>query len=306
MSTRRIGFLGPPGTFTDQALHTQADLATGELVELPTIADVLAAASAGEVDLGFVAIENAIEGAVNVTLDALAFDTDLLIQREVVLDIEMCLMASHGTTVDDVKVVVSHQMANAQCRRFVRNELGHVEVRNAGSTVEAARIAAEERGVAAIAPVRAAERYGLEVLVANIADHPENQTRFVLVAAEGIPAPTGHDKSSVVLFQRQDRPGSLLAILQEFAARDINLTKLTSRPAKTTLGQYCFVIDLEGHIADDLVADCLRAIRSKHADVKYLGSYPAAGANSPALRRAADAAWTEADSWIRDLRARIG
>jgi prephenate dehydratase len=306
VTERRIGFLGPAGTFTEQALLTQQDLRRGQLVELPTIADVLAAASTGEVDLGFVAIENAIEGAVNVTLDSLAFDTDLLIQREVVLDIELCLMARRGTTVEQVSVVLSHPMASAQCRQFVRKELGHAPVRAANSTVDAARLAAEQPGTAAIGPPLAAERYGLEVLVRNIADHPDNQTRFVLVAADGIPERTGHDKTSVVLFQRQDRPGSLLAILQEFAARDINLTKLTSRPAKTTLGQYCFMVDLEGHIADDLVADALRSIRAKHAEVKYLGSYPAAGAQAPELRRAADSAWAEADTWIKALRSRIG
>ena len=305
MSNRRIGFLGPSGTYTEQALRTQQDLRHDDLVELSTIPDVLAAASAGDVDMGFVAIENAIEGAVNVTLDTLAFDTELLIQREVVLDIELCLMARPETALADITSVMSHPVANAQCRQYVRKELGHVEILAATSTVEAARLAAEQPGTAAIGPAIAAERYGLELLARNIADHPENQTRFVLVAAEGIPPRTGHDKTSLVLFQRMDQPGSLLAILQEFAARDINLTKLTSRPAKTTLGQYCFVIDLEGHVADDLVADCLRAIRAKHAEVKFLGSYPAAGANGPELRRAADAAWAEADAWIRSLRAHI-
>jgi prephenate dehydratase len=305
VTSRRIAFLGPRGTFTEQALLTQPDLRDQELVELPTIPDVLAAASAGEVDFGLVAIENAIEGAVNTTLDTLAFDTELLIQREIVLDIELCLMAAPGTTLADVTTVLSHPMANAQCRQYLRKELGRVTVRAANSTAEAARLASTEPGCAAVGPIMAAERYGLELIARNIADHPENQTRFVLVAADGIPAPTGHDKTSLVLFQRHDRPGSLLAILQEFAARDINLTKLLSRPAKTTLGQYCFVVDLEGHIADDVVADCLRSIRARHADVKYLGSYPAAGVEGPELRRAADAAWAEADAWISGLRARL-
>ena len=306
MASRRIGFLGPTGTFSDQALHTQHDLVGEQLVEFPTIADVLVATSTGDVDLGFVPIENAIEGAVNVTLDGLIFDTELLIQREVVLDIELCVLATPGTVLGDVRTVLSHAMANAQCRRYLRQELPHAEVLSVGSTVEAARQASEQPGTVAIAPASAATGYGLDILVRNIADHPENQTRFILVATEGVPPPTGHDKTSVVLFQRQDRPGSLLAILQEFAARDINLTRLSSRPAKTTLGQYCFLIDLEGHIADDLVADCLRAIQAKHAEVKYLGSYPAAGEHGPARRRAADAAWSEADAWMQALRARIG
>ena len=306
MSTRRIGFLGPTGTFTDQALGTQPDLLAQELVEFPTIADVLVATAGAEVDLGFVPIENAIEGSVTVTLDGLVFDTDLLIQREVVLDIELCLMATRGTDLATVTTVISHAMAPGQCRRYLRKELPSAVIRTAGSTVEAARQASEEPGTVAIAPAVAADRYGLEVLVRNIADHPENQTRFILVSADGVAPATGHDKTSVAVFQRQDRPGSLVAILQEFAARDINLTRLSSRPAKTTLGQYCFLIDLEGHIADDLVADCLRSIQAKHAEVKFLGSYPIAGVDGPELRRAADAAWAEADAWIQALRARIG
>jgi len=125
------------------------------------------------------------------------------------------------------------------------------------------------------------------------------------LARDGIPAPTGHDKTSIVCFQRADRPGSLLAILQEFQARAINLTKLESRPTKQSLGQYCFIIDLEGHVADELVADCLRDLRSKLADVKFLGSYPAAGEHGPARRRDADAAWRSADEWIASLRSQL-
>src|SRR5207244_4191972 len=149
----------------------------------------------------------------------------------------------------------------------------------------------------AICNVLAAEIYGLDVLATAIEDHPDNITRFVVVG-RGIPAATGHDKTTIVCFQRADRPGALLAILQEFAARAINLTKLESRPTKRGLGRYCFIIDLEGHIDDELVADCLRDLRSKLADVKYLGSYPAAGEHGPAVRRDAEAAWRTADDWI--------
>ena len=174
------------------------------------------------------------------------------------------------------------------------------------STAEAARLVAETGAPRRRhRPARAAELYGLEVLAIDIEDHPENQTRFVVVARDGIPAPTGHDKTTVVIFQKADVPGSLLAILQEFAARDINLTKLESRPTKRGLGDYCFLIDLDGHIDDELVADCLRDLKSKQADVKFLGSYPAAGETGERVRRAADASWAEAEAWIQELKDQI-
>ena len=158
---------------------------------------------------------------------------------------------------------------------------------------------------AAIAPAVAAKLYGLEVLANDIEDHPENTTRFVLVERDAVPAATGHDKTTIVVFQRTDRPGSLLAILQEFAARAINLVKLESRPTKKGLGDYCFIIDLEGHLSDELVADCLRDVRSKVEDIKFLGSYPAAGAHGPAVRRDAEEAWRAADAWIKDQKAKL-
>ena len=304
-STRRIGYLGPHGTFTEEALLTQSDLANQELVPMRTFVDVLMATEAGEIDLGFVAIENAIEGTVNVTLDTLAFDTDLLIQREVVFDIEMNLMAKPGTTLSDITLISSHPVANAQCRNFLRRELGDIDVKPANSTAEAVEMASLNDGMAALGTGLAGERYGLEIIERNVADHPDNQTRFLLVGSEGIPHQSRHDRTTVVITQREDKPGSLVAILEEFAARSLNLSKLVSRPVKTTLGQYCFIVDIDGHIADDVTADCLRAIRAKHADVKFLGSYPAAGKGSTEVRTAADAAWTEATDWMLSLRKQI-
>lgn len=304
---RRIGFLGPEGTFTEQALLGEADLATQELVPMSTIAEVLAAADSGEIDLGFVGIENSIEGTVNVTIDALAFEHDLLIQREVELGIQLNLMATPGVAMSDITRVLTFPVAMGQCRTWLATELPGVEVVAANSNAEAARlVAVEADGVsAAVAPSLAAKIYGLDVLANDIEDHPENTTRFVLVAKDAVPPATGHDKTTIVVFQRTDRPGSLLAILQEFAARAINLVKLESRPTKKGLGDYCFIIDLEGHLSDDLVADCLRDVRSKVEDIKYLGSYPAAGAHGPAVRRDAEEAWRTADAWINDQRAKL-
>jgi prephenate dehydratase len=304
---RRVAFLGPEGTFTEQALLSQPDLATQDLVPMGTFAEVLAAVDAGEADLGFVGIENSIEGTVNVTIDALALEHDLLIEREVVLGIQLSLMAPPGVALADVKRILTFPVAAAQCRQWLARELPGVEVVAANSNAEAARLVGEENdGVsAAVAPALAATIYGLEVLANDIEDHPENSTRFVLVGRGPVPAATGHDKTTIVVFQRTDRAGSLLAILQEFAARNINLVKLESRPTKKALGDYCFIIDLEGHLADELVADCLRDVRSKVADIKFLGSYPAAGAHGPARRRDAEEAWRQADAWIAAQRATL-
>ena len=306
-TARTIGYLGPPGTFAEQALLTQPDLAALELVPLPSIPDVLAATTAGDVDLGLVPIENAIEGTVNVTQDVLAFESDLLVQREVVMPVVLNLLGRREATLDDIATVVSIPIATAQCRRFLTERLPGATTRAANSTAEAARALADgdDPTVAAIGTARAAEIYDLATLAADIEDHPDNATRFVVVAREGIPAATGHDKTSIVVFQRADAPGSLLGILQEFAARAVNLTKLESRPTKRGLGDYCFMIDLEGHLDDEVVADALRSLKSKQADVKLLGSYPAAGDQGPAVRRDADRAWADADRWLTDLRSRV-
>jgi len=305
---RRVAYFGPAGTFTEQALLTQLDLAALELVPMRTVPDVLDAVESNTVDLGFVPIENSIEGTVNFTQDALVFDHDLLIQREVVLDIEHCLLARKGTKISDVKVLLSIPVATAQCHNFVRKSLSQAEIRAANSTAEAARLVAEDESfvTAAIAPANAAPIYGLDVVGENIADHEGNQTRFVLVGKNRVPARTGNDKTGLVVFQRADEPGSLIGILQEFAARRINLSQLLSRPTKRGgLGDYCFVIYADGHVADEVMADALRDLRTKQGNVKFLGSYPAAGQHTESVRDHADQRWREADDWLRDIRSRI-
>jgi prephenate dehydratase len=308
MNARRVGYFGPAGTFTEQALLTQPDLAKMQLVPYRTVPDVLDAVESGEVNLGFVPIENSIEGTVNFTQDALVFDHDLLIQREVVLDIEHCVLARPGTTLENVKVLLSIPVATAQCHVFVRNSLPRAEVRAANSTAEAARLVSEDSSntLAAIAPENAARIYGLEVLRRNVADHEGNQTRFILVGKDRIPARTGNDKTGLVVFQRADEPGSLIGILQEFAARRINLSQLLSRPTKRGgLGDYCFVIYADAHVSDEVMADALRDLRTKQGDVKFLGSYPNASPQPASVREHADQRWRDADDWLRDIRSRI-
>jgi prephenate dehydratase len=307
-ASQRVGFFGPFGTFTEQALRTQPDLAVRELVAYRSVPDILDAVTAGQIGVGFVPIENSIEGMVNFTLDALAFDHDLMITRDVVLDIEHCLVARPGTKLADVKEVLSIPVATAQCHRFLREQLAGAVVRAADSTASAAQVVSDDPrpGIAAIAPRTAAVLYGLEVIAADIADHEGNQTRFVAVARDGIPQRTGHDRTALVVYQRADEPGSLISILQEFAARRINLSNLISRPTKHGgLGDYCFIIFAEGHVTDDLLADAMRALHAKQGDVKFFGSYPAAGASDHDARLHADARWREADDWISEIQRRV-
>ena len=304
----RVAFLGPFGTFTEQALRTQPDLAVGELVACRTVPDALDAVTNGEVDLGFVPIENSIEGMVNFTLDALAFDHELVIVREVVLDIHMCLAAKPGVALGDVKEILSIPVATAQCHRFLREHLPAAEVRAALSTAGAVQAVAEDASpnLAAIGPRIAADRYGLEVLAENIEDHDGDQTRFVVVARQGIPEPTGHDRTALVVYQRADEPGSLISILQEFAARRLNLSNLISRPTKHGgLGDYCFIIFAEGHVGDDLVADAMRALHAKQGAVRFFGSWPRADGQAADARAHADERWRAADDWIDALRSAI-
>jgi len=307
-SMNRVGFFGPFGTFTEQALRTQRDLADQELVPFPTVPDVLDAVSAGAVELGFVPLENSIEGMVNFTQDALAFEHELLIQREVVLDVEHCVVAKPGASLAGIKLLHSIPIATAQCHQYIRANLPDVEIHPVSSTAEAARLVgdSDDSSVAALSPRVAAARYGLEVLAADVADHAGNQTRFVVVAREGVPAPTGHDRTGLVVYQRANEPGSLLSILGEFAARRINLSNLVSRPTKAGgLGDYCFIIYAEGHIADELIADALRDLHAKQGGVKFLGSYPTADDGAHSARQHADARWRHADDWMRSLRGNI-
>jgi prephenate dehydratase len=308
-SSCRIGFLGPPGTFSEEALLSDPVLAQGEPVAFPSFPDVLAAVDDGTTDLGFLAIENSIEGTVNANLDALVFDRDLLIVGEVVLTIQQNLLAPPGMELGDIRRVVSFPHATAQCRRWLSAHLDGVEEVPARSTSEGVRVVGEERppGTAAIGTQLAASLYGLSVLATDIEDHDDNATRFVVVARpdHGIPSATGHDKTSIVCFQFDDRPGSLHGILGQFSARNLNLTKLESRPTKKGLGDYCFIIDVDGHIDDEVVADCLRDLHATLPSVKFLGSYPAAGEHGPARRRDAEAAWRAADKWMSSLRGRI-
>jgi prephenate dehydratase len=271
-----IAFLGPAGTFSEVALLSLG-MPDAEPIACTSIAEAFEAVERGKAELGVVPIENSIEGSVTATLDALAFDTTLEIQRELVLDIRFALMAAPGTTLAEVSSVVAHPQASGQCRRWLERHLPGRPVTAANSNAEAVQIAVGSPGVAALGPMLAAELYGAEVLESGVEDYAGNQTRFVVIG-RGIQPRTGHDKTSLALFMKKDKPGALLMILSEFAYGDINLTKIQSRPTKRQLGDYMFFVDLEGHVEDPHVRLALDCLRLKLRDVKVLGSFPSARA----------------------------
>jgi prephenate dehydratase len=270
----RYAFLGPEGTYSEVALLS-LNIPDVQAVAYPTIPEVFLAVESGKADAGVVPIENSVEGSVNATLDALAFDHDLVISREIVLDIHHSLIAAPGTTLAGLAQVFAHPQAAAQCRKWLGRTLPDTPVVAANSNAEAVQMAVAEPGAAALGPALAAELYGGEILVEDVEDFAGNQTRFVLVGREAV-ARTGSDKTSLALFLRADKPGALLMILSEFAYGGINLTKLQSRPTKRALGDYMFFIDLEGHADDENVQLALSCLRLKLRTVKVLGSYPKA------------------------------
>ncbi len=277
MTEPTFGFLGPPGTFTQEALLQVVDPESVELIYYPTIEDVIRAVTDGEVERGMVPIENSVEGTVNATVDALGFETEgIYIQREVIHPIRLHLLARPGSGLQDIKEVYSMPHATAQCRRWLREHLPEAKIHAANSTAEAAgRVAYDKGAAAAIGPNLAAQLFALEVVVRDVTDHPEAETRFVVLGKQP-QEPTSRDKTSLVIFIAEDRPGALMAILGEFADRNINLTKLESRPTKRVLGEYCFFVDLEGHRDDPVVAEALEGLGPQIASLRFLGSYPRA------------------------------
>jgi prephenate dehydratase len=270
----RYAFLGPSGTFTEEALLSMG-IQGLETVACPSIEEVFATVEAGSAEAGIVPIENSVEGSVNATLDALAFESTLTIHREVVLDINHALIAESGAKSDEIEVVASHPHATAQCRRWLAEHLPGCTIAAANSTAEAVQRAVAEHGVAAVGTRVAAQIHGGEILADSIGDYADNKTRFVVVG-RSIAERTDNDKTTLALFMYEDRPGALLMILSEFAYGNINLTKIQSRPTKRALGEYMFFVDLQGHAEDPAVALALDCLRLKLREVKVLGSYPRA------------------------------
>jgi prephenate dehydratase len=274
----RVGYLGPAGTYSEEALRASSPPGVEE-VPYPTIYDLVMAVHDREVDRAVVPIENSLEGAVAVTLDTLALDaTDVRIVAEVVHPIHHCVVAARDLDLADVERVISHPQATAQCRRFLRERLGSAELVVAPSTADAVvSVRDSSKPEVALGSRLAAELYGCRVLAADVEDHPDNVTRFVWLAAEAEAAEPG-SKTSVVFWGGGDQsPGWLVHALQELAERGVNLTRIESRPRRTSLGHYMFFVDLEGGVADPPVAEALAALRGQVEELRVLGSYTIAG-----------------------------
>ena len=301
-----IAYLGPPGTFAESALRGMPESEGAELTPYASVTAALDAVRSGEMTAALVPIENSVEGSVSSTLDELATGEPLMIVDEQAIPVRFTLMGRPGTALADVRRVASHPHASAQCRGWLREYLPSALVIPASSTAGAAAALLEEPPAyeAAIAPRVAADVYGLDVLADDIGDNDDAWTRFVLVSVPGaVPAPSGADKTTLMLFMREDHPGALLEILTELAVRGVNLTRIESRPTRKALGDYYFSIDCEGHVADARVGEALAGLHRICAQVRFVGSYPRHDGKEPLLRPGVtDRDFAAAQSWLASLR----
>ena len=302
----RFVYLGPEGTFSEQALLTVPAAAKGTRLAARSVPEALDAVRSGDADAALVPLENSIGGQVGVTLDELVNGAPLMITREVVLPVEFVLATrpGAGTGLGDVRSLAAHPQASAQCRHWLRAHLPDATVVDVLSNAAAAvAVARGEYDAAICAPIGAAG-HGLTVLADKIADHPEAVTRFALVSRPGPPpAPTGDDVTSLAVYIAHDRVGALLAVLMELAVRAINLTRIESYPTGEQLGRYVFFLDCSGHVADAPLGEALQGLRRTCADVRFLGSYPRAGGSGGGAPRPAVDSFADSAAWLARMRA---
>ncbi len=274
----KVAYLGPAGTFTEDALHEAAGGGEIESVRTPTVHDAILAVERGEVKRAFVPFENSIEGSVRSTLDTLALDTEAVtIVGEHDFPVRAHLISREEVELDRIEAVLSHPQPLAQCARFLRESLPGVERRSVSSTAAAVRMVSEsERPWAAIGALSAAELYGCAILREGIEDEADNVTRFVWIAPAGTEAGGGGPRKTSLVFSElgEDHPGALVEALQEFSSREVNLSRIESRPLRRGLGRYMFFCDLEGGEGEAAVSEAIAALRTKADSVRILGSYP--------------------------------
>jgi len=273
-ATAKYAYLGPAGTFTEAALRGITD-ADDQLTPFANVTAALEAVRTGGYDHALVPIENSVEGVVARTLDELATGSPLVITAETTIPVSFSLLVLPEHAGKPITRVATHPHAESQCRAFIARELPGAEVIATPSTAAAAEGLVGGAWDAAIASQSAAEKYGLHTVATDIGDNPGAVTRFVLVERPGsLPEPTGFDRTSLVAYIGMDHAGALLEILTEFAKNDVNLTFIQSRPTGRELGHYHFIIDVEGHLADDAVKNSIAGLREICEDIRVLGSYP--------------------------------
>ncbi len=298
-----LGYFGPAGTFTHQALQTFTD---EDAIPYQTVGQALDAVRSGAIEAALVPIENSVEGGVTVTLDNLANGhRRLMIVREVILPVQFTLFARPGTALGDVRRVLTHPHAAAQVREWLAANVPLATITEGGSTAAAAEEVSDPTSKydAAVSAAVAGAMYGLTALASGIADNPNAVTRFVLVSKPAPPpVPTGADKTTLVAYMHADRAGALLEILEQFASRGVSLSRIESRPTKTGLGNYCFSIDAEGHMRDPRLAEALLGLHRICEDVVFLGSYPRADGVRPKVGWGfTDPDFAEARDWYASL-----
>ncbi|MET8002963.1 prephenate dehydratase [Nonomuraea glycinis] len=301
----RISYLGPEGTFTEEALRLLEPGA--EQLSCANVTAALNAVRNGEADGAVVPLENSLEGGITTTLDEFAWGEPLLITAELLLPVRFSLLARPDTEIGHIKRVYSHPAAITQCRAFTSRELPDAVVVSAPSTAAAAQEVALPGSPydAAIAAPIAGEHYGLVELAGDIGDRSDTVTRFIRVSRPGaLPEPTGSDRTTLVVFLADDHPGALLEMLTEFSVRGVNLSRIESRPTRDGIGHYFFHFDFEGHVADARVGEAISGLHRICEQVRFLGSYPRADGVAPQIKRGtADADFSEAGQWLARIRA---
>jgi prephenate dehydratase len=314
-SAPRYAYLGPAGTFTEEALHRVASAESAHLLPQIDVISAIDRVREGAADYAVVAIENSVEGGVTAVLDALAEGEPLVITREILVPVSFTLAALPGTGIDQVKRIAAHPHAWAQCRQWAHRRLpgaAHVvATSNTSGAALLARVAAGEVAPdlldfdAALVPPAAVEHYNLAVLASGVADNPSAVTRFVLVQRPGrVPEPTGADKTTLTVALPDERAGALLELLEQFSTRGINLTRIESRPSGDALGRYLFSIDAEAHVAEPRMAEALVGLHRFSPRVRYLGSYPKADFVPTSLRPGTEAAdYASARDWVQAVQS---
>lgn len=308
-AARRYSYLGPAGTFTEAALKQVPEAVGQEWNPVTNLGEALGDVISGFSDAAMIAIENSIDGGVTVAQDALATIPGLRIVGEYLVPVRFVLVARPGTRLEDIAVVTGHPVAYGQCRAWLDDQVPRHRHLPATSNVQAAAdlFDPEKRIDAAIAPPGIEAHYDVDVLAEGIAENPDAVTRFVLVSRTApVGEPTGADKTSLIVELPEDRAGALLELLEQFATRGVNLTLLASRPIGDRMGRYRFVIDAEGHIKDERVADALLGVKRFSPGVVFLGSYPRADRVAATIRDAHDdETFRDARDWLRGVIAGV-